>query len=281
MLRASGSSRTKVAPRPAFAVDALILQSSRSPMYADALRGLRAASGASEQTLVLSDYAEVDVQRLVREERPRVLVAVGDRALAACRKVREVPVIALLSLSLTQRPMPDHIGGIAMAAAPERYLELFAQLKAKRVGLLYDPSISGRYVRRSAAAAQERGIELLTEPLHNPRELQAKLQQFKGEIDLLWMIPDGTVVTTVNLEALLVFGMTQGVPTVTFTSHYLKNGAAASLDIDPYEIGTQAGDLLQSLLRAGTGHRVPILDPRKVRLQVNESVLRKLHLKLP
>lgn len=267
-------------PRPALAADLLILQSSRSPVYVEALRGLHATCRVSDQTLVLSDYAEVDVQRLVKEERPRLVVAIGDKALAACRKVREVPVVAMLSLALSQKPQPDHIGGITMLASPSRYLETFAQLGAKRIGVLYDPKLSGLYLKRAAAEAGDYGIALTAEPVRNSRDLQGKLEKLKGEVDLLWLLPDSTVVTTVNMEALLLFSMAQAIPTVTFTGQYLKSGAAAALEIDPYDTGVQAGELVMSLLRSGLSHKVPVLDPRKVRLQVNDSVLRKLRLKL-
>ncbi|GFO64774.1 ABC transporter substrate-binding protein [Geomonas paludis] len=266
---------------PALASDLLILQSNRSPIYSEALRGFRAAARTGEQPLVLSDYAEVDVQRLVREERPRLVVALGDKALSACRKIREVPVVSMLALALSQKSQPDHVGGVTMVAPPERYLELFGQLGVKRVGVLYDPKLSGPYVKRAGADAADYGITLNTEPVRNSRDLQGKLEKLKGEVDLLWLLPDSTVVTTVNMEALLLFSMTEGIPAVTFTSQYLKNGAAASLDIDPHDIGVQAGELALSLLRNGVYHKVPVLDPRKARLQVNESVLRKLRLKMP
>ncbi|MBJ6801090.1 ABC transporter substrate-binding protein [Geomonas propionica] len=266
---------------PALAADLLILQSSRSPVYSEALRGLRAAARTNEQPLVLSDYAEVDVQRLVREERPRLVIAVGDKALSACRKLREVPVLSMLSLSLSQKPQSDHVGGVAMVAPPERYLELFGQLGAKRVGVLYDPKLSGLYLKRAAVQAADRGIILTMEPVRHSRDLQGQLEKLKGEVDLLWLLPDSTVVTTVNMEALLLFSMTQGIPAVTFTGQYLRNGAAAALDIDPYDIGVQTGELVSSLLRNGVYPKVPVQDPRKVRLQVNDSVLRKLRLKTP
>lgn len=268
-------------PKSSPGADLLILQSSRSPIYAEALRGFRAAGRVSDQTLVLSDYAEVDVQRLVREERPRMLIAVGDKALAASRKVREVPVVCMLSLSLSQKPQPDHIGGVAMTASPSRHLELFSQLGVKRIGVLYDPRISGLYLKRAFSEAGDYGLSLVAEPVRNSRDLQGKLEKLKGETDLLWLLPDSTVVTTVNMEALLLFSMTEGIPVVTFTSQYLKNGAAAALDIDPYDVGVQTGEFALSLLRSGPTRKIPVLDPRKARLQVNESVLRKLRLKLP
>lgn len=261
--------------------DVLILQTSRSPIYSDALRGFRSAGRASEETVVLSDYAEVDVLRVVNEERPRLVVAVGDKALAACRKIREVPVLSMLSLTLSLKQFPDNVGGVSMTVAPGRYLELFEALGVRRIGVLYHPKKTGPYLKRAAAEAAQQGLTLVAEPVTNPRDLQAKLEKLKGGVDALWMLPDSTVVTTVNMEALLLFSMTQNVPAVTFTSQYLKNGAAAAIDVDPFEIGVQTGELALQLLRGGILHKVPILDPRKTRLSVNESVLRKLHLKLP
>jgi ABC-type uncharacterized transport system substrate-binding protein len=68
---------------------------------------------------------------------------------------------------------------------------------------------------------------------------------------------------------------------VTFSSYYLKNGAAASVDIDYYDIGVQAGELTVSLLNSSGVRKVPTVDPRKTVLRLNESVLRKLGLQLP
>ena len=262
--------------------EVLILQSSRSPVYAEALRGFQAACKGAHQTLLLTDYTEIDVQRIVKEESPRLVVAVGDKALAACRKLRDVPVLAMLSLSLNlRRQSPENVGGVGMAIAPEQYLKLFDALGAKRIGVLYDPNKTGCYLKRALQDSRQLGLKLVAEPVGDPRELQAKLDRMRGHVDALWMLPDSTVVTTVNMEAFLLFSMTHNVPTVTFTSHYLKNGAAASLEIDHFDIGLQTGELALSLLKGGTARRVPTLDPRKIHLHKNESVLRKLGLKTP
>ena len=168
-----------------------------------------------------------------------------------------------------------------MAAAPEQYLKLFKTLGVKRIGVLYAPRKTGHYVKRAVQESRQQGVSLVVEPVDDPRDLQARLDRMKGNVDAIWMLPDSTVLTTVNMEALLLFSMTQNVPAITFTSHYLKNGAAASLEVDPYDIGVQAGELALSLLKGSPRHRVPTLDPRKVLLHSNDSVLRKLHLKAP
>jgi len=264
------------------AAEILLIQSSRSPGYTEALRGFHAVSKGDSQTVVVGDYAEVDVERLVKEERPRLILAVGDRALASAKKVREVPVLALLALSLNlQKQWGDNIGGISMFAAPEQYLKLFASMGVKRVGVIYDPAKTGRYLKRVEHDSRLWGMSVVAEPVSNPRDIQAKLEKIKGRVDALWMLPDSTVFTTVNMEAFVLFSMDHGVPVVTFNSQFLRNGAAACLDIDYHDIGLQAGEMAVSILNSGGLRRIPTVDPRRTLLHTNDSVIRKLGKRVP
>jgi putative tryptophan/tyrosine transport system substrate-binding protein len=266
---------------PARAADVLILQSNRSHGYTEALRGFHAVRKGAHQTVVLSDYAEVDVDRIVKEERPRLVMAVGDKALEAAKKIREVPVIAFLALSFNFQKQPSgNIGGIPMVAAPEQYLKLFGSMGVKRIGVLYDPAKTGRYLKRVEHESKQLGLNLVTESVANPREIQAKLEKIKGRVDVLWMLPDTTVFTAVNMEAFMLFSMDHSVPVVTFSSQDLKKGAAAALDVDYFDIGVQAAEMAASVLNSGAIRKVPVLDPRKVILHTNDSVIRKLRNRL-
>ena len=268
---------TLLSAPPGRAADLLILQSSRGQAYTQALRGFHAVSKASYKTTVLSDYAEVDVERLVKEERPRLVLAVGDKALLALGKLRDMPVVALLSLSLNlQKKHADNIGGIAMVAAPEQFLKVFSSLGVKNIGVLFDPDKTGHYLKRIGRDSRQLGLTLVAEPVTDSRDFQAKLGKIKGSVDALWMLPDSTVVTTVNMEAFLMFSIANKLPVVTFSSRYLESGAAASLDVDYADLGQQAGEMTASLLASGTIRKVPTVDPRKTVLRTNDSVIRKL-----
>lgn len=267
---------------PAWGAEVLVLQSNRSSGYSDAMRGFHAAFKGSQRTVVLSDFAETDVDRIVREERPRLVVAVGDRALSAGRKLRELPVVTMLALAHScRKPLPDNIGGVAMLPAPEQYMKLFASMGVRKFGVLYDPTKTGRYLKRIEHDSRQLGLHLVAEPVNDSRDIQAKLEKIKGSVEALWMLPDSTVSTTINLEAFILFSMANKVPVVTFSSYYLKNGAAASVDIDYFDIGLQTGELTSSLLNSGVLRKVPTVDPRKTVLRINETVVRKLGLQLP
>ncbi len=260
---------------PALATDVLILQSSQSPAYMEALRGFRIAFTGSSNTIVIADYAELDAVRLVKEERPKLVLAVGDNALAACRKVRQVPVISLMSLSLTlAKTTNPNIGGVGVVASPERYLSLFKAIGKLRVGVLYDPRRSDGYLKRAQHAARRLGIDLVTREVRNPKDTVSRLEQLKGSVDALWMIPDTTAVTLENLDAYFRFSLEQQVPLVTFASQYLGKGALAALEADRLDLGSVVVEQISRLLgRAGEPW---VADPRKLRLSTNASVASKL-----
>ncbi len=266
---------------PARAADVLIVQSGRSAAYEQSLGGFKTAYKGSTQTIVLSDYGDVDVVRIVKEEQPRLVLAIGDAALAASRKVAHVPVVGLLALSMNLSKGPSgSVSGIGVLPAPERYLELCRKLGAKRVGVIHDPARTGHYLQRARQAAKHMGIELVVREVRNPPETLDRLEQMKGAVDALWMLPDTTAVTTETLEGWFLFSLRQKVPIVTFSEQYLAKGAAISLDVDRVDLGRQAAELAGSLLGI-QGYRPAELDARTVQLHTNGTVARNLGLDLP
>jgi putative ABC transport system substrate-binding protein len=259
-------------PSLALGYDILVLQSRRDAGYEEALKGFRAGLSASQRTVVLSDFAEVDVVRIVREDRPRVILAVGDAALAAARKVQQTPVLTVMALGIgSQR----NVTGITMFAPPERYCQLFSLMKVRRVGIIHDPAKTGRYLRQARLAAENAGIELVVREVSSPRETIAQLSSLAGKVDTLWMLPDVTAVTRETTEAYFRFGQEQAVPVISFAGNYLGLGAAVVVEIDRTELGRQAGDMAAELLRGGAVDDMPPRPPRGTTYKINPAVLKK------
>jgi len=264
---------------PGRAAELVVVQSSRGAGYARALSGFEAACGESHDTVVVSDYAELDLRRMVREERPRLVVAVGDKALAAAKAVREVPVLAVLTRSLNiERKPAANVGGIVAVAAPEQFLKVFNSMGIKRIGIVYDRSKTGQYVARAAREARLFGVTLVTEAISSPRELQNSMERMRDRVDAVWTVPDSTVGIGVNLEALMLFCMENALPVVSFSREHLKYGAAAALEADLAGVGRQAGEMACGVL---SGAGLSTRDPGAIRLFTNDPVLFKLGAKRP
>ena len=264
-------------PSLALGYDVLVLQSRSDPAYDEVLKGFRFEQKSSLRLLVLSDYAEVDIVRIVREDRPRLILAVGDAALTAARKVQQTPVVAVMSLGIHNRKESHpNLTGIGMFAHPERYIDLFRAMKIKRVGVIYNPARSGWYLRLARQAAAAAGIELVTREVSAPRETVERLATLAGRVDALWMLPDSTAVTRETTEAYFRFGQQQAVPVISFAANYLGLGAAAVLEIDRVAIGSQADAMVAALLRGNRTDSMPLDFPSGITVKTNPSVLRRL-----
>ena len=264
-------------PSLAQAYDVLVLQSKRNPAYDEVLKGFGGSRTISKRVIVLSDYAEVDLVRIAREDRPLLILAVGDTALAAARRIRNIPVVALMSLDLhrLQAAQPN-LTGIDMFVAPERYCNLLRQMNARRVGVLYNPARNGWYLRKARQAAEKAGITLVAREVTEPRDTLAKLASLAGKVDALWMLPDVTAVTRETTEAYFHFSQQQSVPVVSFAANYLGLGAAAVFEIDRAALGRQANEMVTALLDGDAVGSTPLSFPRGVVLKTNAGILRRL-----
>lgn len=262
-----------MAPLEAAAYDVLVLQSLHEKGYDEAVRGVRRECRASMRTIVLSDYAEADLTRIVREEHPRMVIAVGDRALEVADSLRGIPVLYMMALNPKSR---SNLTGVSMLIDPARYLGVFSSLGAKKVGVVYDPKRSGAYLRRAQAVARRSGIDLVEREVRSPKETPGMLESLRGKVDALWMIPDLTAVSPASTEAYFLFSQSEAVPVVTFAEVYLSMGGAVALGIDRFDIGRQLGEMAQSVLDGTPVEGIAPQFPRRALSKSNDGVLRRL-----
>jgi putative ABC transport system substrate-binding protein len=144
--------------------------------------------------------------------------------------------------------------------------------------VLFNPDQTGPLVREASVAARQQGISLVLKPVHEPRKALARLDELRGKIDILWMLPDATIMNAEMIDAMLLFSFQQSVPVFSFSEKYVKMGAVAALAIDPQNMGKQAGEMAWSLLQDGKGPlRVYASNPRLI---VNSKVGAKLGVRI-
>lgn len=266
-------------PTLAQAYDVLVLQSRRDAAYDEVLRGFQAVRGTSQRVIVLTDYSEVNAARLVREDHPRLVLAIGDAAVRAVREIRQTPVIAVMSLAIhNKKSLAPAVSAIGMFAPPGRYVDLFRKLKVRRVGVIYHDAKTGWYMRDALEAARNSGIELVIREVRSPREVSAQLASLNGKVDALWMLPDSTAVTRETSEAWFRFGQEHHLPVISFATAYLGLGAAAVIDIDRAGLGKQAGEIAGALLENRGVVSANLIYPDITPLKTNSAVLNRLGL---
>lgn len=262
-------------PSLAQAYDMLILQSSHNAGYEEACKVISSVNKASQQVVVLSDYAEVDAVRIVREDRPRVVLAIGNAAIAATAKIQRTPVIAVMALGADSRA---NVAGITVFAEPKYYCELLQQMKVKRIGIIHNPNKTGWYLAKARVAAEKAGIKLEVRKVETAREAVTQLSSLAGKVDALWILPDSTAVTRETTEAFFQFGQQQAVPVISFASIHLGMGAAAVVDLNYSAIGRQAADMAAKLLDGADVSSMSFDAPAQPQVKTNRNVLTRLGL---
>ncbi len=268
-----------VAALPAFAAEVIILQGSSSRNMEQMTRLVQNNCGASNRTLVLSDYAELDVERMVREEQPAVVVAIGDQALAAAKKVRRVPLVYGMALNTDENTLTGNISGVSMIVSPRSYLQLFAALKLRRIGVIHDKNRTGAYMRRAVSVAAAMGIELVPLQVRSPKEVPQRLTELnKRKVDALWLLPDSTAVTPETVDAYFTFAHRNSLPVIGYSAAYLTKGALAAVELIRQDVGRQLCDKVRT---SKSGVTSGTSDAATGKVFFNDAVAEKLGIKVP
>ena len=146
--------------------------------------------------------------------------------------------------------------------------------KAKRIGIIYDPRNTAEFVGNASKAASATRLELVTKQVDDPSQIPAVVQEMQQKIDILWLIPDPTVVTNEIIDYLFRFSFQNNIPIFTFSKKYVEMGAVASLDIDPYDMGEQVASIVNKVL-AGRPAGSTVY-ARKSHLTINKKMATKL-----
>lgn len=261
----------------------LVLQSLRVMPYEETLRGVRSVFSGKYKRLVLSEMEGIDLARIVREERPDVILAIGTEALVKVKKIKDTPIVYLMAPDPPDAiSSAENITGVTMNISPEKQLSSFlnALPAIKRVGLLYNPAKTGSLAKKAQTAARAMGIELIAREVRNPKDVFTLTESMKGSIDAFWMLPDTTVVTPETVEFILLFSLKNKIPVLTFSEKYVEMGAFMALEIDPYELGKQGGETVRKILAGYPAQNIPRSEPRGTVLTINNKVAKKLGISL-
>ncbi len=265
-------------PLPAAAHEVIVIKDTDIKPYRDAIQGFKTACGCTMKELGLSDN---DVLAIVEAERPSAIFAVGTKAFKKARTIQDVPIIYTMVIpSETAVLSADNVSGVSMDIAPATYFAAMAPLfpSAKRIGVLFDPEHTGPFVEEASAVARNRGMTLIIKPVGNPQQVPAALNELRDKVDILWMLPDSTLVNSETIEYLMLFSFQNKLPVFSFAKKYVERGAVAALTIDPYDMGVQAGEQVRHLTG---GERAPSRAyARTPHLIVNTKVAAKIGLRL-
>jgi putative ABC transport system substrate-binding protein len=254
------------------------VQSSNLKPFEQALDGFKNVCKANIKQLVLSEMKGADIVEKIQDIDPDMVLAIGNEALRKVRKINNIPIIYFMVLNPQSILSEEqNITGISLNIPPRKQLSTFTSAlpEIKRIGIIFDPSRSDALIEEVQSAAAESGKILVAQKVHSSREVPSALLDMAGKIDVLWMLPDLTVITKMNVEFLLLFCLENKLPVIAFSEKYVALGALLSVGIDAFDIGRQAGEMAGQILSENYLTYARHDGPRKIALGFNPQIARK------
>lgn len=281
-----------VLPCPVGAGEVLIVNSSPSEPYLQAIDGLnQVLGGTSYQGVKSIQQAESEVfpvdliqtNALFNQKikHGQVLVAVGSKALSAVAGISgPIPIVYLMATHPEKFSKGNvNITGVSLIVAPENQLAVIADYlpTVKTLGIIYDVGKSADLVKSFERSAKKRGsFSVEPKEVVQAKEVGTVLAELKDSVDALLLVPDTTVVSAVNLEALSLYSLNRNKPLIAFAPQYLKYGASLVIYSTPEAMGQQAGRMVLRLLAGKTLAETPPETCQTFTVEINPRILRKL-----
>jgi putative ABC transport system substrate-binding protein len=180
--------------------------------------------------------------------------------------------------------LPDKTAtGVSLDLLPETAFSKIKQIfpNVKKVGILYDPQKNKNIIEANKTAAKSAGLSLIVTPVLSEKDVPRAVSDLFDQIDLLWLIPDSTVLTPQSIAFILLSSLEHRLPIVTFSEDLVKMGATASISPDYKAVGETLGKLTQRVLKGEDVRKIPLEYVKKNRLTINKKTAQKIGIEIP
>jgi ABC-type uncharacterized transport system substrate-binding protein len=260
--------------------------------HRSAIDGIRAALAKSPLEIHVVDLSRLGAERS-RGERfaepgTRVIVAIGTEALQLVAAQR--PNVPVISTMLLRGVSPaNKTGGPEVAFSPVATIvldvplpALLARLKQvfpgkTRLGIIRNTNMAGLAAAELQSRAQQQGFTVRVVDCPGAEQLLDTFLTLKGQVDFVWCLPDGVLYNSATIKPLILASIEYRLPLIGFSESFARAGAAVGVYPDFRDVGLQTGEIA---LQIAGGQAVRVIEgPRKVKLALNQSVLRLIGLR--
>lgn len=270
-------------------IEITILKSSDLLAYNEAIEGFKSASLG---TAIFTEYdLRGDLEngkqlaRRIRASDASLVVAVGLKAaLAAQLEILDIPILYMMILD----PLKHHLTaanmtGVLLEIPSDRQLKIMRSfLPARhRIGLLYDPEKTSARLKEAEGRAPAQDFHVQGFPVTNEKDIPQQLRTLLLESDVLWLIPDSTVLTDESIPFILESAVARHVPVVGFSREFTRLGALLSLSLDYGEVGREAVLLARRILNGESPQLLKPISVQRIRITVNQKTARYLGIVIP
>lgn len=152
--------------------------------------------------------------------------------------------------------------------------------EARRIGVLYDPEVTGPMVEDAVLTAEALGLELLPIPVGSQSDILESTDRLIEGADVLWSVADSTVFSPHGLKHILLSTLRNRIPFVGLSPSFVKAGALLALSTDYRDLGRQSAEQGIRILDGEHPSNVPITVPRNISLSINMNTAKQIQVRI-
>jgi putative ABC transport system substrate-binding protein len=224
------------------------------------------------------------VMKALKSDGTDLLLTLGSLATrAAVREHLVLPLLASLVVTTEELAGATNATAVVLEFPVETQLRWLQRLlpHQQRIGVLFNLHENQRLIETATRVAATLGLTLFPYEVSTPQDLPAALDAVAKRVDVLWSIPDQTVLSPETAEHLLTFSFRNRIPFTGLSMAWVKAGALYALDRDYGDIGTQCGELAEKILLGTPANSLPPVGPRRLLYSLNLKTASHMKLEIP
>lgn len=174
--------------------------------------------------------------------------AIGPEAAAAAADLKPGVVYALVSGP--ERLGLDPRNAVPTFVPPQRQVRFLraALPSARKIGLVYDPAVSRGLAAEYEDAANAVGFGVSREEVSSRKDVAGAVRSLVDRVDVLWLIPDSTVVSPETFRFMMQISLETRVPVIGFSEGMTRGGALISVEGGYEDMGRRAAQAVRRVL---------------------------------
>ncbi len=227
-----------------------------------------------------------------KNAKPDLIVGISTPATqAVANEIHDVPIVGVAitdfetaKLVKSNAKPETNVTGANDRGPVEKQVEMGLKFlpNAKRMGLMYCSSEVNSEIQAGEAKkhAESLGLTVVEATVSNVNDIQQVAESLVGQVDYIYVPTDNVIAS--SIPTLVKVTDPAKIPVIVGADSMARDGALASLSVDFYKSGLQAGDMAADILDGkGKPETMPVQDPKDLTVIINKKSADALGIKIP
>ena len=269
-----------------------VIQSQQISAYDESIKGFE--EGCKEKGISINaiynlkgdiEEGEKVFKNIIKNQpKPDLVLAVGILAATfAKHQYTDIPIIFCMVINHERFNLQgDNITGISSEASIEDQFIVLNEVlgENKNIGVIYDPTKTGKIISDALLVSKNYKFSIIEAKVASENEIASALKNIIKQIDALWIVPDGTVVTKDSMDVIIKSTQKHRIPVFCTSSAITKAGALISVSPDYKYTGIQASQLAKALLDSSKTTSLGVKEPEKLEITINTETAKIINVDL-